>query len=83
MQNSFSRFKIERQSFSRPSWKTLEQTNTLYKCNNHASSQLGVCMLFVDVLQSLSLILCNPIDQSVPHSSVLHCPPEFAQVDVH
>ena len=27
--------------------------------------------------------LCDPVDYSLPGSSVLHCPPEFAQIRVH
>ena len=39
------------------------------------------------VIQSLSpvwcLTLCNPMDYSMPGSSVLHCLPDFAQIPVH
>ena len=51
-------------------------------CNSPASRPPESC-LFV-VVQTLSCpALCNPMDCSMPGSSVFHCLPEFVQIHVH
>ena len=40
--------------------------------------------MIITIAQSLSCVwLCDPIDYSMPDSSVLHYFPEFAQIHVH
>ena len=48
-----------------------------------SSSHLNSASPDIVVAQLLSLTLCDPLDCSVPGSSVLHYLPEFAQSHVH
>ena len=42
----------------------------------------GYCYCGCSVTK-LCPILCNPVDGSLPDSSALHYPPEFAQIHIH
>ena len=60
---------------------------TLYiEYPNNANNKLLQCTSDVGkvaVVQSLGHVrLCDPTDCSMSDSSVLHCPPEFAQIHV-
>ena len=53
------------------------QPGNQWACSNHRN---GSCCC--SITQSCPT-LCNPMDCSIPGSSVLHCFPEFAQTHVH
>ena len=58
-------------------------SNALNRMTSVLDNVIDISMI-ITIAQSLSCVwLCDPIDYSMPDSSVLHYFPEFAQIHVH